>query len=222
MKARNNAARTSHQEAATVEEPLDLGEVPAGLSDLSDLLDERPRGHLARARGGAGKAEHLEAENVVHIRHSTRANEDRDRAKQRILKGLGAGRSVTQAAAAAGVSRRVISLWRKADPAFDAACRDVREDGLDACEDRVLKAGELDWRATLAYLRAHRPERWGHACWKCALRQAEYDERRATALPNPIEAAARLREIAAKLEAEAAAVRWIDGLMQGEQSGGSA
>lgn len=85
--------------------------------------------------------------------------ERREQAQARVLDRIANGVSVRGAARLAGVASRTV--WCQEDPAFAQRMADARQDGLDAIEMLIVKHVATDWRAGIAYLAAHRPEKWG-------------------------------------------------------------
>lgn len=84
----------------------------------------------------------------------------REKAKAVIIETLNGGWSITKACKTAGVNRCTAYEWRDRDDAFRKAWDDAIVGGLDSIEDLVRGAGERDWRAGEAILKAKRPETW--------------------------------------------------------------
>jgi hypothetical protein len=83
-------------------------------------------------------------------------------AMKRFLAVLERGLSISAAVRASGVSRRAVYTWREAYPSFASAWKQSEAIGVDTHVDRIAAAGNFDWRASLAWLRAKRPEQWGN------------------------------------------------------------
>jgi hypothetical protein len=84
----------------------------------------------------------------------------RARTKAVIVKVLSEGWSITKACREAKVQRCTVYEWRERDPEFRKAWDDAIVAGLDSIEDLVRNAGERDWRAGEAVLKAKRSEVW--------------------------------------------------------------
>jgi transposase-like protein len=80
----------------------------------------------------------------------------------RFLGTLEHGLSISAAVRKSGASRRSVYYWRDQFPDFATAWTQAEQDGLDRHEDRIAVAGNYDWRASLAFLRAKRPAVWGN------------------------------------------------------------
>lgn len=104
---------------------------------------------------------------------------DSPRRREIVLEQLSKGLSYLAAANAAGISRRLIFLWREKDKAFDAACNEAHQAGIDAMEDEALRRAvqgtdrpvyqqgmlvgyvrEYSDRLLEMNLKARRPEKW--------------------------------------------------------------
>lgn len=78
--------------------------------------------------------------------------------KRLILEYLQDGLSQKRAAALAGVAEHSVINWRKADEAFDAACRQAAQVFAKRHIGNIARAGDIgDWRAS-AYLLERHPE----------------------------------------------------------------
>lgn len=64
---------------------------------------------------------------------------DTPRRRETVLQALTQGYSYQTAANRAGISRRMIFLWREKDKAFDAACIEAHQSGIDLMEDEALR-----------------------------------------------------------------------------------
>jgi hypothetical protein len=85
-----------------------------------------------------------------------------DRARETFLEVLAATCNVSEGARSAGVGRRTVYDWRKADEAFAAAWDDAEAEAVDNLEGVVYKRameGESDRLAEIL-LKAHRPEKY--------------------------------------------------------------
>jgi hypothetical protein len=85
-----------------------------------------------------------------------------DRRRQAVLRALRLGYGLGGAAAATGLSRRALIDWRRDDPTFGQQCIDALEDIADIAEQELFRRGTKggDTLALLAWLRAHRPEKY--------------------------------------------------------------
>ena len=84
----------------------------------------------------------------------------REKAKAVIIATLSEGWSITRACKDAGVERCTAYAWRERDATFRKAWNTAVTAGLDSIEDIVRGAGDRDWRAGEAILKAKRPEVW--------------------------------------------------------------
>lgn len=112
-----------------------------------------------RAPGGPGLApfDGISRERSLETRRQRQAD-----VQARFLEAVRRGLSIGKAADMAGVTRSMPDRWARDDPEFKARFTAAREDGLDACEDRLLKAAVAgEWKADLEILRAKRREIWG-------------------------------------------------------------
>jgi hypothetical protein len=62
---------------------------------------------------------------------------------------------------AAGINRETYRVWRRDDPAFDAACADAADDALDSMEETGRqRAMEMSDTLMIFFLKAGRPEKY--------------------------------------------------------------
>jgi hypothetical protein len=81
--------------------------------------------------------------------------------EERFLRALRLGKSIAGCANAAGVGRRTVYDWRKADSRFAERWDEAWDVGTDYLEDLALKNAERgSERLLLALLKARRPERY--------------------------------------------------------------
>jgi transposase-like protein len=83
-------------------------------------------------------------------------------AMERFLAVIRNGLSISAAARAAGIARNATYVWKDKYPDFAEKLADAIEEGLDLHEDRIAAAGNYDYRASVAFLRAKRPDVWGN------------------------------------------------------------
>lgn len=109
----------------------------------------------------------------------TLTSKDTPRRRQIILETLSSGLSYAAAANAAGVSRRLILMWKDKDPEFKKACTEAHQVGIDFMEDEALRRAvqgtdrpvfqqgmlvghykEYSDSLLIMQLKGRRPERW--------------------------------------------------------------
>ena len=79
-----------------------------------------------------------------------------------ILEALREKPTYSSAARKARINRRTLNRWRNADPDFNQACIDARNEGLDALEDKLIERGmKNDTTAGIFMLKSLRREIYG-------------------------------------------------------------
>jgi hypothetical protein len=90
-----------------------------------------------------------------HTAEATATNKDA------VIKALGAGMGPGQAAAAVGVGRSTIFVWKKQDPEFSTRWDEARETAWDRLEGTLYNLGnDGDRQSILDVLKAKRPSEW--------------------------------------------------------------
>lgn len=95
------------------------------------------------------------------LKRMTPTERRRIEAKQKFLRIIEEGFSVTLAARSAEVDRKSVYNWRAEDPEFADAWDQAEQAGFDKVEDLVRRAATKDWRAGVAFLEAKRGGQWG-------------------------------------------------------------
>jgi hypothetical protein len=87
--------------------------------------------------------------------------------REKVLQALKAGHGMVAAATAAQLGRTTLFDWRADDAEFNEACVEATEFVADLAEHELLRRGmrEGDTLALLAWLRAHRPEKYRRGTW---------------------------------------------------------
>lgn len=79
----------------------------------------------------------------------------------RFLAMFGKCGNIRASCAAAGINRETYRVWRRDDPAFNAACADAADDALDAMEETGRqRAMEMSDTLMIFFLKAGRPEKY--------------------------------------------------------------
>lgn len=82
-----------------------------------------------------------------------------EEAKAAIIQAIAGGANRIDAARAAGISKETLRKWRMGDEAFDSEVERADSEAVKQAEQKIFFA--RDWKASLAWLQAKRPERWG-------------------------------------------------------------